>query len=157
LVKACRHQTRGAIIAQDDTPFAIDDERRIGFVMPNEAAERVADARHFQNVQRSFGIERRIAGGRQQFVARAQGDVEGVAEADDHIAARQRPARFDKTQMALRNLRGDREVELALASPHTPLAEADAKVIGCKRSSSPTFCHGRDPVGPLARGQLPLG
>jgi hypothetical protein len=45
--------------------------------------------------------------------------------------SRQRPAGFDKTQMALRNVCGDREVELALASPRTPCAEADAEVIGC--------------------------
>jgi hypothetical protein len=43
-VKASRHQTRRAAIAQDHTPFAIDDERRIGFMMAGDAAERVADA-----------------------------------------------------------------------------------------------------------------
>src|SRR5262245_44040188 len=56
-------------------------------------------------------------------VAFAQGNVEALGEMEDHLAARPCAAGLDEAEMARRDRRSHRDLELAEVAPRPPLTE----------------------------------
>ncbi len=84
---------------------------------------RFARRRELRVTQRSLAKERRVTGGFQQGVARAQWHVETFGEMHHHLTARQRAARFDEAQMACGDVGFGREQQLAHPAPLSPVAQ----------------------------------
>ena len=87
-----------------------------------DAAKRATNTLHFGTFQRSFGVERRIARAVEQIVALPERNIQGIAKTNDHGPARLRAPRFDETEMSLRDVRGERKGQLALAPLCPPFA-----------------------------------
>jgi hypothetical protein len=85
-----------------------------------------ARRRHRRIVERPRREHRRESGRGQQAVALAQRHVEAAREPQHHLAARRRAAGLEAAEMARRDVGGERELELAEAAAHPPVAELRA-------------------------------
>jgi hypothetical protein len=100
---------------------AVDDHCRIGLVRRQEPLERLPRRRHLALVERALAEDGGEAGRQEQVVAFTQGNVEALGEVEDHLAARPRAPRLDKTEMPCGDRRPHRDLELAEVAPLPPL------------------------------------
>ncbi len=77
----------------------------------------------FGRVDRGVAEHRRESRGEQQPVAVAHGHVQGAAEVKEHVAAGMGAAGLHEAQMARRHTSAARQLELAQAPVHPPLAQ----------------------------------
>ena len=113
-------QDRHRVVPGDQVVVPIEDHRRIRLVRAQEPVERLIDRGHLGRLERPLGILRRVAGGEQQPVALSQRDLEVLGEAQNHVPARSRPAVLEKAHVTRRDVRLERELELAEAPPPPP-------------------------------------
>ena len=78
--------------------------------------------------QGMFGIDGRETRGQQQLVAAAQGDIQGRAERDDHLAAGTGAPGFEKSQMTRGYARFQRQIELADTALRAPAFQDRTKI-----------------------------
>ena len=140
---------RAAPSSHHDAPLAVDDDRRVGLVAFDHAAQRLANTLHVRAPEWPLRVERRIAGRHEQLVSGSQRNVQGVAQPQDHVTARLRPPRLDEAQMALRDVRTERKAQLALLPARAPVAELDAERARSRGLSSFAVFHRPDPWGAL--------
>ena len=91
LEQAFRHaldQSRNHAICSDHVPAPVDRQRRERLVRAKQALDGRAHMRHRRMVESALDERRRIAGGQQQRVALAQGDVQPIGQMQHHLAAR---------------------------------------------------------------------
>jgi hypothetical protein len=105
---------------------AVDDEGRERLVAGQDRLDRLADRTHLRGVEIVLPVHRRVAGGEQQVVARAQRDLELLGQLEHELGARPCPPGLDEAEMPGGHVGGEREVELAEPSPPAPVAEHDA-------------------------------
>jgi len=116
------HQ-RDARIGLDEVPVAVHRGRRVRLVAGEDLAHGGADLGHLGRVEGRLGVDRRVATGKQELVALAQGHVELVGEAQHHVAARRRAPGLDEAEVARGDLGVEREVHLAEAPALAPAAQ----------------------------------
>jgi hypothetical protein len=129
---------------------AVDRERRIGLVPRQDEIDRGLGGLQGGILQRPLQIDGRIAGREQQRVALAQGHAEMLGQQQDHVAAGLRAAALDEGQVLLRDLRLERELELAETALLPPVTDERADGRGAMA------VHVRHATGPPASFQLPV-
>ena len=119
----------GAGVRHHDVPAAVDDDRRVRVVGPDQLGERPAHARHRLAVERRLRVPRRVPGGEQHRVALPQRDVEVLGEGQHQLRRRLRLAGLDEAEVAGRHPDVERQVHLAAAAvlPPVPQHRADAR------------------------------
>ena len=110
-------------VGQHDVPAAVERQRRIRLVRLEHPADRVEGSRQSGVVERTLRVPGCEAGGEQQPIAIPQRDVELVGEPQDHVRARCGPPGLDQADVTSRDVRGDRQVELAEPPALPPLPQ----------------------------------
>ena len=113
--------------------------------MPGEnQIERLAHRRKLGVLQRALGDRGRMAGGEQQGVLLAQGEIEVPDDPQQRLAPGPRAPGLDEAQMAGRDPGVERQIQLRASSTLAPLAQQRADLaLGARGSPS--------------RGTLPAG
>jgi hypothetical protein len=109
----------------------IDHERRIRLVPSQHLLDRFAHRTHLGNIELALRVGRRVARGQEQVVALAERNLEPLGQMEQQLRARARAAGLDEAQMARRDVRLQRELELTepaapaatLAASHRPAAD----------------------------------
>jgi hypothetical protein len=99
-------------------------------VAVEHALEGRADRVETGVVNTGLGVGGRKPGGEQHRVAVSQGDLERLAEPDDHASARQRAPPLDEAHVPLGGAGAQSELELAHAPALAPFAQ---RVSQCRR------------------------
>ena len=120
-------QRRGAI-GLDQVPESVDDQRRVRLVRFEQPLERLPQRLHHVPVVGQLQIGRREAAREQQPVAFDDRQIEVLGEVDEELATRAGPAGLDEAQVLRRDVRVQRQLELAEAAPRAP--EADQLACG---------------------------
>ena len=118
------------VVRQQHVPVPVRDDRRVGLLMLENELDRAAHRRHLRRRQLGLAIARREAGRDQQRIALAQRHAQRIGQSRDHVAARLRLAGFHAAQVPRRNVRFERELELAQAARSSPFAQQGADVRG---------------------------
>jgi hypothetical protein len=112
---------------------AVDRQRREGRVAVENVLHRRARRRELGIVEAALAKGRGEAGGEQHRVAASQRQRQAFGKPHHHIARRPRSAGLDEAEVARRDLRLEREIELAhvaLAAPEPQLI-AELLLIDC--------------------------
>ena len=113
----------GGRVGGHEIPAPVDDDGGKGLVAAEEPVEGIAHRGHLLRVERRGGVHRRVAGGEQQAVALAERHVEAIGEVQHELAARLRTPGLHEAEVAGGHLGFNGEVELAEASPLSPVAQ----------------------------------
>jgi hypothetical protein len=89
-------------------------------VAGEKLVERLLHGPQLRLVERALRVDRRVAGGEQQPVALAQWHPQALGQVQHHPLARARTAGFHETEVARRDARVQRQVELAEAAAGSP-------------------------------------
>ncbi len=76
------------VVARQQVVVAIDHNRRVWLVRPQEPLERLAHRCHLGRLEAPLAVQGRETGGQQQAVALAQGNLEVLGEVKHHLTAR---------------------------------------------------------------------
>ena len=153
------HHLPHGFVREQDIPVSIEHHRGKRLLLTQHESERLLHLGHLGRVQPRLAIDRRIAGRGEQVVATAQGYLEHSGQEQNHLAARLRAAGLEKAQVPRRDLRLERQAELAHPPPLAPLLEeaADGTRPSLAEMSSRalTVAHARQYTRAAAGGQLP--
>ena len=107
-------------------PIHRDGGKRL--LLGQHVIERLAYLAEFWRGEVGLSPDWGKTGGYQQRIVLAQRDVEGGRQPLHHLAAGRGAAQFQEAQMALRDFRSTREIELRQALVPAPPAQAGRKV-----------------------------
>ena len=120
-------------VGAQEIPPPIHDERRIRLLLRQHVVQRAVHLRELRGGERALAPCGGEAGGQQQGVLLAKGDVQHHGEPQDHLPARSRAPRLEEAHVALGGLGGAGQVELreaaAGAPPAQPRAEAGRRLV----------------------------
>jgi hypothetical protein len=113
-------QQLGRGVGGDQVARPVDDDGRERFMGLQQLVERLFDRGELGRVERALRVDGRVARGQQHPVALAERDVEVLGQVQDHLLAGLAAAGLHEAQVARRDARLEREVELAQAPARTP-------------------------------------
>jgi hypothetical protein len=129
-------------VGLDQVPEPVHDQRRIRLVGVEQPPQRLAQRLHHLPVVRLLQVGRREAARQQQPIALGHRQVEALCEVDEELAAGARAAGLDEAEMLGREIRVQRQLELAQPAR-----------VRQKRISSPTV-RGSCSVATLTRATV---
>jgi hypothetical protein len=97
-------QADRAAVGVQQVPVAVDGNGGKRLLLRQHVADSARDLGKLRRAEIGLAPCRGVAGRQQQRVVLAQGHVERLGEAQDHLPARTRAAKLQKAQMALRDL-----------------------------------------------------
>src|SRR5262249_36118459 len=115
------------VVAHHDVPFAVEDERRKRFLLPQDVFEGAAPGPEIGCTEGSIAVRRRVARGDEQRVALAERDVEHAGQQLHHLAARLRAARLEEAEMPCGDAGFGGERQLAHVPRVAPLPQHAAE------------------------------
>ncbi len=155
-------------VGRHQVPAQVDDQGGAGLVALEDQVDGPARRGQGGIVDRPLEEHRREAGGHQDGVAIAQGDLQLLRQTHDHLTAGLGAAGFQEAEVAGGDLGVERQVELAQATPLAPFAQVVADgLLGCGHggnlAGSARRLHDLTGNGEHAKGRrivpaaLPLG
>ncbi|MGY2993135.1 hypothetical protein ACVWWD_001942 [Mesorhizobium sp. URHB0026] len=98
-------EERCGFVGHQHIPVPVHDQRRIGFMLAQDARQGIGDALHFHGVPGAFGEHRRVACRQKQGIALAQRDIEHPGDRHQGLTAGNAASAFDEADLSLRNSR----------------------------------------------------
>jgi len=103
LVAGRQQQTEHPFLSRvlhDDGPLTIDDEGGVRLVHPQQKFQGAPRFVEVDIIERACAEPGREAGAEEEVVVGPQGELQRLGQTSHHLAARLRPARFEKGKMA---------------------------------------------------------